>query len=306
MKFLVFLLVTAGLVVTAPVSSVRISEQSYYTEPAITAQTTQPEGPEGTSQEPVPSVTEPAQVPTTEDSAASRQAAIAELESRWAQGVIPGQGSGNSGGEEEDEVRPPGSYNPIEDLKVIFMGDSRMVALYCSQAYSETDYPKHIYNDISGVDYTGYVGDNTFVARGGEGIYWLEGVATGLAERFVDANTAIVLWFGVNDLSFYPDIVDRYVNLVNNKLLSYGIPIYYMEIGPCDKNNAGKNPTIKAFNTDLATRLDPRVNIIRVYSFVEEGLQAGVFATLDGLHYDYTTSWSIFRYAMDTITGVTY
>ena len=304
MIVVVFLLTLVGLVVAAPVTSVQISEQSYYTAPAIAGHDQWAEDQNGLP------VSDAGQVPvsTTEDAQAALQEAVAEWEARQAQSGIPGQGSGNSGGEEEAEVRPPGEYPPeteapvqVPNRRIIFMGDSRMVALYCSQVYDANGYAKNMYVDISKLDYTGFAGNSVFVAKAGEGIYWLEGVATGLAEPYIDANTVIVLWFGVNDTSLYPSIINDYLYEVNNVLLSYGVPVYYMEIGPCNGANEGKNPAINSFNSALNQWLDPAVRILPVNEFIRSRLETGEFATLDGLHYNYNTSRGIFQYVYDIV-----
>lgn len=316
MIFLVFLLVTAGLVVSAPVTSVNISEQSYYTPPAIVAEQTVQEAsvaepgtaPSQEETAPLPETagagqeiiqTEAAAETTEDEYAAMLAAAIAAWEQAMAEGGIPGQGAGMIPGEEEDEVRLPGETLPAQQRKVIVLGDSRTVALYCSQVYDEQGYLDHIWNDISTMDYTGYVGNTIFIARGGEGGYWMEGVAVPLAERFIDENTAIVVWFGVNDLDL--GLENLYLKVLNGRLLSYGIPVYFMQVGPCNGKSENKNTPIDIFNWNITQNLDPRVNVIEVNPYIFNELMAGNFHTLDGLHYDYNTSRNIFQFMMNSV-----
>lgn len=181
-------------------------------------------------------------------------------------------------------------------LHPILMGDSRTVCLYCSQAYDEAEYPKHLFYAMS-EDFSAQAGISTFVAKGGEGDAWFEkyGLAKGIT--FLDENAVMVVWFGVNDL----DKVQRYINYINGVALTYGAPVYYMTIGPCDGNWESKNADILNFNAALTAQLDPAVHVIDMYSFISNGLLTGEFATIDGLHYDYKTSMAVYQHMLEEI-----
>lgn len=178
----------------------------------------------------------------------------------------------------------------------ILMGDSRTVCLYCSQAYDETEYPKHLFYAMS-EDFSAQAGISTFVAKGGEGDAWFEkyGLAKGIT--FLDENAVMVVWFGVNDL----DKAQRYINCINGVALTYGAPVYYMTIGPCDGKWENKNADILNFNAALEAQLDPAVHLIDMYSFISNGLLTGEFATIDGLHYDYKTSMAVYQHMLEEI-----
>ena len=111
----------------------------------------------------------------------------------------------------------------------------------------------------------------------------------------IDENTAIVVWFGVNDLNL--GLEDIYVDVINYLKRNYNVPVYFMEVGPCDGKSDGRNIPIKNFNFSVMSRLDPEVNII----YLNSELEYTGFSTLDGLHYDYGTSWYIYQYMMSIV-----
>lgn len=185
-----------------------------------------------------------------------------------------------------------------EEMRVIVIGDSRSVALYCSQTYTKEEFPAHIFYNISETDYTGFVGNNVFVAKGGEGYAWLQKLGLALAEKHITQNSVLVFWMGVND----PASVDSYAAYINSAALVYGIPVCYMTLGPCEGSWAGHEAEVVAFNAALAEKLDARVQLIDTYSYIKEGMAAGTMATMDGLHYDYDTCRAVYQYMLDSIS----
>lgn len=181
--------------------------------------------------------------------------------------------------------------------KILLTGDSRTVCLYCSQIYDETEYPKHVFYNIDEAAFTGYTNESIVVAKGGEGCSWMRAVGVPNALSHLDEADALVIWFGVNDLHVFAD----YINYVNSLVGQYDIPIYYMTIGPCDGKWESKNSDVLAFNEALTQLLDPSVIIIDAYSYIKDGLDNGLFATMDGLHYDYNTSKAIYDYMVDRV-----
>ena len=183
------------------------------------------------------------------------------------------------------------------DKKILLTGDSRTVCLYCAQVYDETEYPKHVFYNIDEATFTGYTNESIVVAKGGEGCSWMRAVGVPNALSHLDEADALVIWFGVNDLHVFAD----YINYVNGLVQQYDIPIYYMTIGPCNGKWENKNSEVIAFNLALTQMLDPSVTIIDAYSYIKDGLDNGLFATMDGLHYDYNTSRAIYDYMVEQV-----
>lgn len=183
------------------------------------------------------------------------------------------------------------------DKKILLTGDSRTVCLYCSQIYDEIEYPKHIFYNIDENNYTGYTNECIVVAKGGEGYSWMQAIGTPYALSHIDEADAIVIWFGINDLERFAD----YINYVNSIAGQYDLPVYYMTVGPCNGKWEEKNNNVIAFNMALTQFLDPSVTIIDAYSYIYAGLESGMFATTDGLHYDYNTSKAIYGYMLEQI-----
>ncbi len=190
-----------------------------------------------------------------------------------------------------------GSVHLPGNKKILLTGDSRTVCLYCSQIYDETEYPKHVFYNIDEATFTGYTNESIVVAKGGEGCSWMRAVGIPNALSHLDEADALVIWFGVNDLGVFAD----YINYVNGLAQQYDIPIYYMTIGPCNGKWENKNSDVLAFNSALMQLLDPSVSIIDAYSYIKDGLDNGLFATMDGLHYDYNTSRAIYDYMVEQV-----
>lgn len=181
--------------------------------------------------------------------------------------------------------------------KILLTGDSRTVCLYCSQIYDETEYPKHVFYNIDEATFTGYTNESIVVAKGGEGCSWMRAIGVPNALSHLDEADALVIWFGVNDLHVSAD----YINYVNGLAQQYEIPIFYMTIGPCNGKWDSKNSDVLAFNAALTQLLDPSVTIIDAYSYIKDGLDNGLFVTMDGLHYDYNTSRAIYDYMVEQV-----
>lgn len=181
--------------------------------------------------------------------------------------------------------------------RIIVIGDSRTVGMYCSQVYGREEFPAHIFYNISETDYTADVGDTVFVAKGGEDFYWLQMQALALAELQITENSVLVFWLGVNDTEH----IEKYLEYINGAPLLYGIPVYYMTLGPCEGTWEKSEAGVLAFNEALKTRLDSRIGIIDMYNFLKQGLEEGRFATLDGLHYDYDTCRAAYDYMLEQL-----
>ncbi len=184
-----------------------------------------------------------------------------------------------------------------DNKKILLTGDSRTVCLYCSQIYDEAEYPKHVFYNIDEATFTGYTNESIVVAKGGEGCSWMRAIGVPNALSHLDEADALVIWFGVNDLHVSAD----YINYVNGLAQQYDIPIFYMTIGPCNGKWDSKNSDVLAFNAALTQLLDSSVTIIDAYSYIKDGLDNGLFVTMDGLHYDYNTSRAIYDYMVEQV-----
>ncbi len=180
--------------------------------------------------------------------------------------------------------------------KVIVIGDSRTVCMYCSMTYSEQEYPGHVFYHIS-PDHSATYENTLFSAKGGEGYSWFSVYGAALGVSNMDENTVFVVWLGVNDLH----MVNQYIEYINYTLLPFGAPVYYMTIGPCDQHWSDSNPAVLSFNESLRTGLLPEVRIIDMHAFISEGMANGTFATMDGVHYNYETSRAIYQHMMEVI-----
>ena len=112
--------------------------------------------------------------------------------------------------------------------------------------------------------------------------------------------------FFISDNPFALPSAETFVgmtNYVNGLVQQYDIPIYYMTIGPCNGHWEQKNSEVLAFNSALTQMLDPKVTVIDAYSYIKNGLDSGLFATMDGLHYDYYTSKAIYEFMVEQVTN---
>ncbi len=180
--------------------------------------------------------------------------------------------------------------------RIIVMGDSRTVSLYCAMTYSAEEFPGHVFYHISPEHSASYE-DTVFAAKGGEGYSWFSVYGAALGVSHMDENSVFVVWFGVNDLH----MVNKYIEYINYTLLPFGAPVYYMTVGPCDKHWSESNPAVLSFNETLKAGLLPEVRLIDMHAFISEGMADGRFATMDGLHYNYETSRAIYQHMMEVI-----
>ena len=110
-------------------------------------------------------------------------------------------------------------------------------------------------------------------------------------------DAVLAVWFGVND----PENADSYVTYMNNVSLQWGIPVYYLNVGPCYGSWAVKEPAVQEMNRKLAEGLREEITVIDVYSFIQNGMDTGIFGTQDGLHYNYETCRAIVDFAVREI-----
>ena len=176
------------------------------------------------------------------------------------------------------------SFEGLEGRNLVINGDSRTVGLFCSLAYDAEEFPKHLFYHIS-EDYSGAVGNIVFVGKGGEGYNWFSTYGLAFAARHFDENSVLAVWFGVND----PENAANYVTYMNNVSLQWGIPVYYLTVGPCYDHWAEREGAVEEMNRMLYEGLREEITVIDVWQFIRDGMDRGEFGTQDGLHYNYYT-----------------
>ena len=172
--------------------------------------------------------------------------------------------------------------------KLVMFGDSRTHGMAIAKGASG-----------NGDVYT--AGNNIFIAKDGMGYDWFRSTAIDLGKQYIDSSTAVVVWFGVNDL----DNVAKYAALVNSFPTAYGCKVYYMSVTPCDLTaKADFNNSIKVFNSTLKSSLLSSVTYIDSYGYVEGKMSSGEYTSPDKLHYNNTTYNGIYDYMMSKIGSI--
>ena len=223
--------------------------------------------------------------------------------------ALPGQ-EGTAPGEvppvQEAEVLPAGpdaqeaeepQAVPDRHFQVVINGDSRTVCLYCSLAYSEEEFPQHLFTHHLSETYSADYGNSCFVAKGGEGYDFFTTYGLALAATHFGEDSVLVVWFGVNDA----ERADQYITYMNNVSLQFGIPVYYMTIGPCYDSWTKREPGVEEMNRKLRENLRPEIRVIDMFSFIQDGMARGEFGTLDGLHYNYRTCRAIYEHLLEVL-----
>lgn len=163
----------------------------------------------------------------------------------------------------------------VPSVPYLFVGDSRTVQL--KMAVGSTD--------------------KAYVAKVGEGYNWFKNTALSEISETAGSGTVMVINFGVNDLGN----ASKYIKLVNSNIDAWteaGITVYYAAVTPVGASARVTNDQIESFNTRLKNELDPRIQWIDGYTF----LQQNGFNASDGLHYDKTTYKNLYSYYMSVMT----
>ena len=110
--------------------------------------------------------------------------------------------------------------------RVVFIGDSRTVQMYA-----------YLNGTWNGANYSSggvhVVGNDVYVAEGGNGLVWMQNTGIPAAQKYFDSNTAIVILMGVNDLGN----INKYISYVNSNAASWksnGSSLYYVSVNPCN------------------------------------------------------------------------
>ena len=204
-------------------------------------------------------------------------------------------------GPESESTEPDTTVpaDPPAERRLIFLGDSRTVGLYCSQAFSKEEAEGHYFYHI-GEEMYASLGPVTYVAHGGTGYEWLSTYTFARAVTWNEEEPSYIFWFGINDVYN----IENYIAYINNVVITYGRPVYYLTLGPTreDAPAGYTNDEIEAFNRRLVEGLDPSVHIIDTYSFIRGGLSTGDLALSDQMHYTYETYQAIYDYIMVNLT----
>lgn len=163
----------------------------------------------------------------------------------------------------------------VPSVPYLFVGDSRTVQL--KMAVGSTD--------------------KAYVAKVGEGYNWFKNTALSEISETAGSGTVMVINFGVNDLGN----ASKYIKLVNSNIDAWteaGITVYYAAVTPVGASARVTNDQIESFNNRLKNELDPRIQWIDGYTF----LQQNGFNASDGLHYDKTTYKNLYSYYMSVMT----
>jgi len=174
-----------------------------------------------------------------------------------------------------------------EERTVIFVGDSRTTGM--DQAVSGNPTTSVLQFDDFGI----------WSAKGGSRYDWF--METGLpnAEKYVGKNTSVVILMGYNDIAYESAQPSDYYEVINEKAKewrSLGTDVYYVSVNPsgsvdsCPEKYAERNEKIKVWNETMQENLSRYVKYIDIYSQIQDS-----YVTLDNVHYDVETYFSIYN-----------
>ena len=186
--------------------------------------------------------------------------------------------------------------------KVIFVGDSRTCGMEKTFQIDFGKVPKGV----------------SMVARGGQGLYWLQ--QTGVQKLFEEVRcsssekrpAAVVFNLGVNDLA-YCNAYITYMNHLAEKLKARGCKLFYMSVNPMNnamrKSEYKSEAKIREFNQKIKAGLSTSYTYIDTYRYLMRtgySTWGGVGKSVrydDGLHYDTTTYKRIYNQCIKKING---
>lgn len=190
---------------------------------------------------------------------------------------VPGTASYGESASLEEATAGADFGSPLTDVahQILFVGDSRTAGMR------------------GAVQNRG--GDScSYIAKDGEGYYWLRDTAMGELTSFLDGSpdAVVVLNLGVNDLaeisayiSMYQDLFSRYPQA------SFSV----MSVNPVDEGCSVSNAEIEAFNQQMASAFPD--NYLDCYQY----LMTNGYETVDTLHYTEDTYIAIHNFAAETL-----
>lgn len=189
---------------------------------------------------------------------------------RWvAAKACPGDYLYSKFGELADEVNKRLDLNiPLQNTstvtkKILFVGDSRTTGMHNA------------------------VGDdgNVWSAKIGAGRDWMINTGIPNIENYVNANTAIVILIGINDVLGSAKPLYTYINSKSPAWKSKGADIYFVSLNPVSVGVGNvygiTNADVEKYNNDMKSNLSSDVIYIDTYSALKDQI-----VILDGLHYD--------------------
>ena len=160
------------------------------------------------------------------------------------------------------EIMRPGKRD-LAQRKNVFIGDSRTVGMYL---YAKNASQR---NTVRARDDRGDV----WCASVGQGYHWMVNSGVPWAEKYVDANTNVIILVGFNDVSMQ-SWNDLYIDFINAKAWEWkckGARCYFVSIGPAREDHGNiTNAGIAARNAELYAGLNDNVTYINVYDFIQQ------------------------------------
>lgn len=156
---------------------------------------------------------------------------------------------------------------------VIFIGDSRTVQM------------------------KSFVGQNTDIwsCKVSMGFDWMVKTGVPTIESKVNSTTGICFLMGINDL-LYKSALEyaNYINQCAKRWSAKGATVYFVSVNPVGSPSNGKygqitNEKIQSWNQEVRNNLSMDVGYIDTFSVIINS-----FKTVDGLHYDSSTSTAIY------------
>ena len=171
--------------------------------------------------------------------------------------------------------------------KIVFIGDSRTVGMATSLGLKMP-------NNDGG---TARSNNLTFIGKVSQGFKWFSESAIFEAKKYIDKDTTVLIWFGVNDLNN----ASNYANLVNRDLGGTAASVFYVSVGPCAGAYTNLNSQIESFNKKLESLLSNKIGWVDIYDYIRNNLKSNKFSSPDGLHYSSSTYVDIFQKICSTI-----
>ena len=186
--------------------------------------------------------------------------------------------------ESEEEIKEPS--------KIIFVGDSRTVGMYCYTYNNWKDGNTVIKYDLNG---------DFWSSKVSMGYKWMVNTGIPAIEDKITDNTAVVILMGVNDIT-EANIMGNYAAYINNKAAEWkakGADTYFVSINPVRKPNYGvTNELISQWNNIISSTLSEDVEYIDTFSTL---LNSAVYA--DDVHYKADTYTYIYNTIRNVVNG---
>lgn len=169
----------------------------------------------------------------------------------------------------DDSLIGSGGDTAVEAIdKYIFIGDSRT-------------------EDLRDVNSNA---NSVFQCSSSMGYSWMVNTAFPAVDSQVASGTAVIILMGVNDVYN----INNYISAINKKAAVWserGANIYFASVGPVDHDDYVTDSEVVDFNATMHKNLT-NADFIDLYGY----LKGNGYKTVDGLHYDSSTSKKILSY----------